>query len=472
MTPAVQFTTTRDGVRIAYSISGAATGRCVVCTPPLPFRHVELEWQLDEDRRFLERLGRRRRVLRYDPRGLGLSDRDGVPCSMDALAADLEAVLDAAAPGEAAALFACVNSVPVAVRYARLHPERVSHLILWCPVARMGDSIPPQVETLFDVAERDWELFTEAAAHVMVGWGRGDSAHRYAAYLRACVTPEGMRMLIGGTRDLDASADLPHLSVPTLVLHRRQLTTIAAAAVARISSLIPQARLVVLEGDVMRPGVGDIEAAARAVDAFLGDTAEEDLPSSAPSATAVPASAPLAYVFRREGEYWTLGFDGAITRVRDTKGMRHIARLMRERGRDIAAIDLVVEHEPEVARYGGDSGPILDARARQSYKGRLAELRASLDAAETAGDAAGAAAARAEIEALGEQLAAAVGLGGRERRAGSASERARLTVTKRIKDAIARIRASQPDLARHLSMSIHTGHLCAYRPERPIDWTF
>lgn len=85
-----------------------------------------------------------------------------------------------------------------------------------------------------------------------------------------------------------------------------------------------------------------------------------------------------------------------------------------------------------------------------------------------------AARARSETDAMAEQLAAAVGLGGRDRRASSDAERARTAVTKRIKEAINRIGEVIPPLGRHLAARIKTGYFCSYNPhpDRPVVWKF
>jgi len=119
-----------------------------------------------------------------------------------------------------------------------------------------------------------------------------------------------------------------------------------------------------------------------------------------------------------------------------------------------------------------DVGPILDAQAKAEYKRRLDDLRRDLEEAERFNDPARAERARNEMNALAEQLASAVGLGGRNRRIGSAAERARSAVTKRIKSSIKRIGQAIPSLGSHLATRVKTGYFCSYnpQPERPVAW--
>ena len=119
-----------------------------------------------------------------------------------------------------------------------------------------------------------------------------------------------------------------------------------------------------------------------------------------------------------------------------------------------------------------DAGPILDAQAKAEYKRRLDDLRRDLEEAERFNDPTHAERAQDEIDALAEQLAAAVGFGGRNRRSGSAAERARSAVTKRIKSSIKRIGEAIPSLGSHLATRVKTGYFCSYNPssERPVAW--
>jgi hypothetical protein len=181
--------------------------------------------------------------------------------------------------------------------------------------------------------------------------------------------------------------------------------------------------------------------------------------------------------FRREGDFWALEFDGNKALVRDLKGMRYLARLLADPAREFHALDLVaVEAEssgqPEKAEVDdltratlGDAGEMLDAQAKGAYRRRLAEVDEDIADARSMGDIGRVAQAEAEREFLTKELSRAVGLGGRDRRAASASERARAGVTRAIRQAMARIAEHHASLGVHLDRTIRTGTYCVYLPE-------
>jgi tetratricopeptide (TPR) repeat protein len=168
-------------------------------------------------------------------------------------------------------------------------------------------------------------------------------------------------------------------------------------------------------------------------------------------------------VFRREGDYWSVVFEGRTVRVRDLKGMHYLAQLLASPGRDFHVLDLVAAETGQKTALG-DAGEILDERAKSAYRRRLAEIEDDIEQARALADAEREAQADAERDFLVRELARAVGLGGRDRRAGSASERARAGVTRAIRHAIARIGEHHPQLGEHLKRSVRTGTYCTYAP--------
>ena len=194
--------------------------------------------------------------------------------------------------------------------------------------------------------------------------------------------------------------------------------------------------------------------------------------------------APRLDVFRREGDYWCLSFEEHTVRVRDLKGMRYLARLLADPGREFHVLDLAVAESGQTAALGraaepglshsalGDAGPLLDAQAKEAYRRRLAEIEDDIGEALAKGDDERAAQADIERDLVIRELGRAVGLDGRDRRAASAPERARASVTRAIRQAMARIREHHPTMGIHLDRAIRTGTYCAYLPDSPasVQW--
>lgn len=170
-------------------------------------------------------------------------------------------------------------------------------------------------------------------------------------------------------------------------------------------------------------------------------------------------------VFRRAGEYWEVGFAGATATIRATKGMADLGTLLGAAGREVHCLELIGAGVEE-----GGTGEVLDATARRAYEDRVRALQAELDDAEADHDRGRAERARAELDAVVDQLVAGLGLGGRSRSSGGAAERARSAVTQRIRATIKRIGEVHPALGRHLQASIRTGTFCSYEPEHPVRW--
>jgi non-specific serine/threonine protein kinase len=195
---------------------------------------------------------------------------------------------------------------------------------------------------------------------------------------------------------------------------------------------------------------------------------------------AAASAEPARCAFCREGDAWTITYGPTTIRLKHNRGLAFVAALLREPGREIAATELVRGgerggEEPNVvpARVGlGDAGEMLDPQARATYKQRLAELREELEEAERFTDAGRSERLREEIDFLTAELSRAVGLGGRERRAGSHAERARVNVTRAISAVMKKIAAEHPSLGEHFARTIRTGTFCSYAPDprAPIEW--
>lgn len=166
----------------------------------------------------------------------------------------------------------------------------------------------------------------------------------------------------------------------------------------------------------------------------------------------------------RDGEVWLCECEGRSFRLRDTRGVQMLARLVATPGNEMHSLDLMGAGKADQPRDAGDAGELLDERARQDYRRRIEALRSRLEDAEALQDAEAADAAREEIEQLGAELTRAFGLDGRPRRAGSVAERARVNVQRRLKHAVDRIAKMCPATGRHLEWAVRTGTFCTYRP--------
>src|SRR6202162_3740195 len=197
-------------------------------------------------------------------------------------------------------------------------------------------------------------------------------------------------------------------------------------------------------------------------------------------------------------EYLNVGYRGKSFRLKDSKGLGYIAHLLRHPAAEFHVLDLaggiagqredeagqsthgVPRGDEELGKAGihigrlGDAGEMLDEQAKVAYKCRLSELREELEEAKEVGNGERAERAKQEIDALTSELSRAVGLGGRNRRAASASERARQSIGKTIKSVLERIAQSDTALGNILSRCITTGTFCSYQPDPdfPIAWEF
>jgi class 3 adenylate cyclase len=259
MEPRIQYAQTSDGVSIAYWTLGH--GPPLVWMPSVPGTHLEMEWQIPEIRRGYDWVARFNTLIRYDPRGFGLSNRDVSDFSADALVRDLEAVADHLRLGKLG-LLAISFSGPVAIAYAARHPERVSRLALWLASARISGMYEQFVD-LTKLAEKDWEMASEAWARTIVGWPEGNFPRQLAALMREAADPHTLMSYMRQVQEFDASNLLSQLTVPTLVAHRRQFPYAAVGLARGLAAAIPDARLVLLEGSsflVGRDGMAAIEA--------------------------------------------------------------------------------------------------------------------------------------------------------------------------------------------------------------------
>ena len=165
------------------------------------------------------------------------------------------------------------------------------------------------------------------------------------------------------------------------------------------------------------------------------------------------------------GPVWEASYRGRVATVRSSKGLADLAVLLAAPGREHHCLDLAGAGAQEAS-----TGEVIDATARRAYETRIRDLQEDVDDAELAHDLARAERAQAELDALVDHLTAAVGMGGRTRRASGTAERARTAVTHRLRSTIRQFADAHPELGRHLQASVNTGLYCSYTPPDDTTW--
>jgi len=279
--PRIQYAKTEDGVSIAYAEAGV--GPPVILMPSPPFSHIQVEWEWPLARRTYEKLAERRRLIRYDCRGAGLSDRECLDFSLEAALLDLSAVVERLAL-DRLALVAYVDAGPTAIAYAVRNAERVTHLVLWGTYARGGFEDATQVQGLYALLERDWPLFTETMAHAMFGWSAAEHGSWLAQFWAKSTTPDAVKAAWTASFGFDVTELLSGVLCPTLVLHPSHVPWMDLDQARLLASRIPQARLTVLEGLSGVLLFDESGTTIAAIDEFLGE-------GEVPAATAAPLEA-------------------------------------------------------------------------------------------------------------------------------------------------------------------------------------
>ncbi|MFC4018846.1 ATP-binding protein [Micromonospora sp. GCM10011542] len=342
------------------------------------------------------------------------------------------------------------------------------------------------------MGSRPWSVLARAGlVRALAGRGRPEDAAPLTA-LRAATARDATAL--GMTQVLDRLAG--PTSSDTTALEATAPTTSSTAAATETEAPATAAAARVAESTAAAAVTGQSATASspgRAVKAqavpsqavpglaATGQAATASSPGRAVTAQALPGQAATAvraaasfegYEFRRDGPVWQLAYAGEFVHLPDAKGLHDLHLLLSRPGSGVPAVELLDPAAgPELAaarRMGGD--PVLDDEAKARYRRHLERLDEEIDRAVLRGDDRKVAALDAERGALLDELRAAAGLAGRTRRLGDEAERARKTVTARIRDTLRKLDVRHPALARHLRESVSTGSTCRYLPPEPLRW--
>jgi class 3 adenylate cyclase len=270
--PPTQYARSGD-LNLAYQVYGEGPTDALIV--PGWIWHVEHVWEDPGVARFFERVGSFARVILFDRRGVGMSDRTAEPPGLAEECADVCAVLEAAG-SERAVLFALAGGAPLAVQVAVDRPERVGGLIFYAPIMR--NTAAPDYEWTHTQEERS-AAFSELADE----WGSGAQGQRLAPsraqdarFLdwfgrleRLSVSPGTMLEFVRASQDQDVRELLPRIAVPTLLMHRRDDSFIDVRHSRFAAEQIPGARYVELEGEDDLMTAGDTEPILEEIEEFI-----------------------------------------------------------------------------------------------------------------------------------------------------------------------------------------------------------
>jgi class 3 adenylate cyclase len=262
-----------NGVSIAYQVHGEGPVDLVLV--PGFVSQVELLAEEPGVARFLRGLAAFSRMLVFDKRGQGLSDRPGRPPTLEESMDDLKAVIEAAG-FERPALFGISEGGPMSTLYAATYPSDVSALALFGTFARMlatpdfphgisGEAL----DRWGSVVRRDWGRAVGLNVWAPSRVGDREFERWWARLLRQGTSPAGALALMDLYREMDVRAILPAIDVPTLVLHRAGDRMVPVAQGRYLAESIPGARLVELPGEDHLPFAGDLDAVLEEVEEFL-----------------------------------------------------------------------------------------------------------------------------------------------------------------------------------------------------------
>jgi pimeloyl-ACP methyl ester carboxylesterase len=265
--------TDSSGVSIAYQVHG--DGELDLVFVPGFVSHVELLWENPNTARFLRRLASFARVVVFDKRGQGLSDRPAYPPTLEESMDDLRAVLEAAGC-DRPAVFGISEGGPMSMLFAATYPERVSSLILYGTYARMVRSpdyplgVPAYaLERWAEMMRNEWGGPVGFRNWAPSAVGDAETERWWARLLRQGTSPAGAIALIELYRDMDVRGILSSIDVPALVLHREDDGVVRLDQGRFLAAQIPDARFVALEGGDHLVWTGDQESLLEEVEEFL-----------------------------------------------------------------------------------------------------------------------------------------------------------------------------------------------------------
>ena len=246
MQPSIRYARTSDGITIAYTVLG--DGPPLVSMPSGLLSNLLAQRRIPRISRAYERLAGSMRVVLYDGRGTGSSQRDVDDVGLEGMVRDLEAVVEHSRL-ETFALLGYYYTAPAAIAYAARNPDRVTKVVLFGGSLRAERTMSaPFTQALLTLVDRDWDVFVESAAHAWTGWSAAEDGRLAVETFRDSATPAMAHMLFSAARDMDVSAEAGNVQAPVLVIHRHEERQVPLEVSQELAAALPDARMLRLEG--------------------------------------------------------------------------------------------------------------------------------------------------------------------------------------------------------------------------------
>jgi class 3 adenylate cyclase/pimeloyl-ACP methyl ester carboxylesterase len=280
MTQELRYCTSADGVQIAFSVEGA--GPALVICPYFFETFARDEDGLPTWPMLIRRMGAGRQLIRYDMRGTGLSQREGVEISHQANVNDLAAVVQAAGLTRFDLLGWAISG-PTVIEYAASHQDQVERVILYSTFLRPTDVMPEEaLRGLAALCRTNWQMAAQTFTDMSMRQEAPDLAMHQASIMREAMSGDILASNL--ELDYDLTEEARSIRIPTLVLHRVTEVAIPFASSQRLASLIPNARLAPLKGTINYPALGDWQSIADAINTFLKEGREPEAEREEPGA--------------------------------------------------------------------------------------------------------------------------------------------------------------------------------------------
>ena len=452
-TPKVKFLTSSGGESVAYAIHGAGPHLVV---PAWWVSHLELDWQDPSYQKFFMILGEHHTVVRYDRIGVGLSGLQRESFELEDEVSTLTELIEHLGV-ERCSLLSLSCAGPVATVYAQRNPQRI-HKLVYLSSFACGEDIGGEEiqQALCSLVSAHWGLGSKVILDLFDPDMASQQRQTQGKIQKQSASSEMASELLKLTFKMDAIEAAKNLINPALVLHRNKDRTISAMAGKRLAALIPNAEFKTIEGKSHLPWIG--EESEQFLKEILAFTAAFALSNGSDHNQ-----------FRQLDDVWTLSYGNKTVHVKDALGLHDLAQLLANQGNEIHARVLASGDYSKVSVDKAES-KILDRVALLQYRQRLDELLQEKQQAGQIGDEPLYQKLEQEEDFLLEELASTTGLSGKQRNFTSDDERARKSITARIRASIKRIEALHPELAEHLKKSVSTGIFCSYNPTEEQNW--